>query len=100
MRRLSGRPDEYERVVDGVTRVLAGLDPMTIGEGSEGFPADEYESEAREIVRRLLHTDVTKTSVLDVVRDVFADHFGANDVPSNEILEDAAAEITALVERR
>jgi len=95
---LRGLMANYNDAVKSLTQMLSRFDPIGIGEGSGGVPTDEYEHEAREIVRRLIgRKDMGRAEVSTTVRDVFIEYFGSIDAGAARDYDPIADEIVAIL---
>ena len=70
--------EDYERALSLVRSVLSGWDPYALLEG--GAPADEFDGQAAELVRR--SRDFTSPeAAARAVADVFSGSFGPEEFP-------------------
>lgn len=83
-------------LVSQVTRLLARHDPAWILRDNPDAPADEYEHEANEVLRRVASTAGSEAEVRRVLRQVFHEELGGEEV-SRKRLQAASADLHALL---
>src|SRR5262245_30444412 len=79
---------EYRRLVADVLGIIRAHDPLLL---SPRAPLDEYEPQARAIARRAKHC-TTPDACLDVIWNVFCNHFGES-AGKKEVYESLARDI-------
>ena len=78
----SSNAERYERLLAGLTAVVAQVDPMALVAG--GAPSDEYDHAVSQLAPRVLRA-ASRAEVEAAVVSVFTEAFGSGSVPSAAI---------------
>jgi hypothetical protein len=94
------RTSSYVDAVAEVAAIFARRDPLGLGGATRDLPANEYEAEAAEVVRRLSGRGiVTPDAAAVVIHGAFAEAFGAVDAGAEESYTVLAMEVVAVAQR-